>query len=114
MVKDAGKVYVERTPESELEGVSDDPTYLPRADPPDQDALLERFRVWVKNNPGNFGAVLSGWIKSRLKMNLSVNPGPIDPNERPKRNPTKTFRSALESVFNDVRARQSTRSKRKK
>jgi hypothetical protein len=114
VVKDAGKIYLESVSESELADVLEDPTYFRKEEPPDEGALLDRFRTWVKNTPGNFEDVLSEWIEGRLEMSLPVNPGPLDPNERPKKKPTKTFKSALEAVFNEVRASEAKRPKRKK
>jgi len=97
-----------------LDGAFDDSAILRREEPPDKATLLERFSTWVGNTAGNFEDVLSEWIKGRLEFGLPVNPGPIDPNERPKKKPTKNFRSALESVFNEVRASEAKRPKRKK
>lgn len=114
MVKNAGRIYVEESEDSELREVLDDPSYLRRDEPPDQAALLERFETWVRQTPGTFEGVLDNWVKGRLEMNLAVNPGPQDPNERPKKSPTRKFREALEATFNQVRRAQAEELKTKK
>jgi len=112
VVKYAGKIFFENLSTTELADVLEDPAYLRKEDPPDEAALLERFRTWVTNTPGSFDEVLSEWVSGRLNMGLPVNPGPYDPNEPVKRKPTKAFRTALERVFNDVRTSKAKRPKR--
>ena len=113
MVKNAGRLYLEASEDSELRDVVED-IYVRREEPPDQATLLERFQTWVRNTPGSFEEVLNSWVRGRLEMKLAVNPGLQDPNERPKKSPTKKFREALEAAFNQVRQSQAEVKKKKK
>ena len=114
MVKNAGRLYLEESEDSELRDVVEDLSYVRREEPPDQATLLERFQTWVRNTPGSFEEVLKSWVRGRLEMKLAVNPGLQDPNERPKKSPTKKFREALEAAFNQVRQSQAEELKKKK
>jgi len=94
--------------------ICEDDSYLRRDEPPNEAELLAVFRKSTQNTPeGTFQAVLDEWIAGRVEMGLSVNPGPVDPNERPKKKPAKAFQSALERVFDEVRAEQAKKDKKR-
>lgn len=114
MVKNAGRFHFEVHGDSEVGEIIQDPGYIRREDPPDRAALLERFQIWVQNTAGEFDDVLDSWVQGRLEMRLAVNPGLQDPNERPRKTPTKKFREALEAVFNLVRKNQADERRKKK
>jgi len=46
VVKNAGRFHLERSGDSEIGDVIDDPSYVRREEPPDQATLLERFQTW--------------------------------------------------------------------
>lgn len=116
MVRKVGGIHIPRSVSGQIgDKIFEDDSYVRYDEPPGEADLLALFRKWVKNTPeGTFQEILKGWVKGRVDLELSVNPGPLDPNEKPKKKPTKAFQTALEGVFNEVRAGQAKSRKRKK
>lgn len=113
MVKRIDRIHVPRSVDKEIGPISEDSSYFRHEEPPNEAELLKMFRRWCNNCDGTFDDVLKEWVTGRLEMSLPVNPGPIDPNERQKRKPTKAFRIVLEGVFNEVQADKAKTKKRR-
>lgn len=115
MVRKVGGIHIPRGVSGQIgDKIFEDDSFVRYDEPPGEAELLAVFRKWTQNTPeGTFQEVLDEWIAGRVEMGLSVNPGPVDPNERPKKKPTKAFQSALERVFDEVRAEQAKKDKKR-
>jgi hypothetical protein len=114
VVRKVDKIHVPIGIGTEIDNISEDLLYIRDEQPPDEAELLRMFRRWCLNSKGTFDDVLKEWVKDRLELRLPVNPGPIDPNEPPKRRPARAFRIALQGVFNAVKAEKAKTRKPKK
>lgn len=98
MVRKVGGIHIPRGGGAQIgDKIFEDDSYVRYDEPPNEAELLAVFRKWTQNTPeGTFQEVLKEWIDGRVGMNLSVNPGPLDPNEKPRKNPTKAFQTAFQ------------------